>query len=175
MHFQSKPYVQNINLAPTCFSAAGTPSSGSPKDPDEIVRMLRHECQISEGREWIPSVLSAEGTECDWYSKYMVYFENAFHWSFFHHNLKNAWSKLQNGETYLYSDPLSFSDMYGLTSSFLLGAEILRFSPFLVLCRYMNYMCGSYIASLLTSQILSCSTLQDRTPILFSHVYLMTP
>jgi hypothetical protein len=33
MHFQSKPYIQNINLAPTCFGAAGGPSSGSPKDP----------------------------------------------------------------------------------------------------------------------------------------------
>jgi hypothetical protein len=31
-HFQSKPYTQNINLAPTCFGAAGAPSSGSAKD-----------------------------------------------------------------------------------------------------------------------------------------------
>jgi hypothetical protein len=38
--------------------------SGSPKDPDEILRMLRHN------------------------SKYVVYFENAFYWYFFHHNLK---------------------------------------------------------------------------------------
>jgi hypothetical protein len=44
MNFQSKPYIQNINLAPTCFGAAGAPSSGSPKDPDEIVRMLRQKC-----------------------------------------------------------------------------------------------------------------------------------
>jgi hypothetical protein len=36
----------------------------SPKYPDEIVRMLRHKCRISEGREWITvCVLSAEGTE----------------------------------------------------------------------------------------------------------------
>jgi hypothetical protein len=28
----------------------------------------------------------------------MVYFENAFGWSFIHHNLKNAWSKLQIGD-----------------------------------------------------------------------------
>jgi hypothetical protein len=42
MHFQSKPYVQNIILAPTCFGAAGAPSSGSPNYPDEIVRMLHH-------------------------------------------------------------------------------------------------------------------------------------
>jgi hypothetical protein len=40
MHFQNKPYMWNINLAPTCFGAAGAPSSGSRKDPDEIVRML---------------------------------------------------------------------------------------------------------------------------------------
>jgi hypothetical protein len=26
------------------FGAAGAPSSGSPKDPDEIVRMLHHKC-----------------------------------------------------------------------------------------------------------------------------------
>jgi hypothetical protein len=45
-----------INLAPTSCGAAGKPSSGSPKDPDEIVRMLRYKCRISEGREWIPSV-----------------------------------------------------------------------------------------------------------------------
>jgi hypothetical protein len=31
------------------------------------------------------------------YSKYMVVLINAFRWSFFHHNLKNAWSKLQKG------------------------------------------------------------------------------
>jgi hypothetical protein len=48
MHFQSKPYIYNINLAPTCFGAAGAPTSGSPKYPDEIVRMLRHKCQISD-------------------------------------------------------------------------------------------------------------------------------
>jgi hypothetical protein len=28
---------------------------GAQKDPDEIVRMLRHKCRISEGRKWIPS------------------------------------------------------------------------------------------------------------------------
>jgi hypothetical protein len=60
-NFQSKPYTQNINLAPTCFGAAGAPSSGSPKYPDEIVRMLRHKCRISEDREWTTlCVLSAE-------------------------------------------------------------------------------------------------------------------
>jgi hypothetical protein len=42
MHFQSKPYIQNNNLTPTCFGAAGTPSSGIPKDPDEIVCMLSY-------------------------------------------------------------------------------------------------------------------------------------
>jgi hypothetical protein len=56
MHFQSKPYIYNINHAPTCFGAAEAQSSGSPKNPDEIVRMLRHKCRISEGREWILSV-----------------------------------------------------------------------------------------------------------------------
>jgi hypothetical protein len=30
-----------------------------------------------------------------WYSKYMIIFKNAFRWSFFHHNLKNSWSKPQ--------------------------------------------------------------------------------
>jgi hypothetical protein len=39
------------------------PSSGSPKDLDELVRMLRHKYRISEGREWVTAcVLSAEGT-----------------------------------------------------------------------------------------------------------------
>jgi hypothetical protein len=31
-----------LRVAPTCFGAAGAPFSGSPKDPDEIVRTLRH-------------------------------------------------------------------------------------------------------------------------------------
>jgi hypothetical protein len=31
MHFQSKPYIENINLAPTCFGAAGAPSLGAQK------------------------------------------------------------------------------------------------------------------------------------------------
>jgi hypothetical protein len=63
MDFQSKTYIQNINVAPTCFGAAVAPSSGSPKDPDETMRMLRHMCRISEGREWITvCVLSAEET-----------------------------------------------------------------------------------------------------------------
>jgi hypothetical protein len=62
MHFQSKPYIYNINLAPTCFGAAGASSSGSPNYPSEIVRMLRHKCRISEGREWITvCVFSAKG------------------------------------------------------------------------------------------------------------------
>jgi hypothetical protein len=56
----------NINLAATCFGAAGAPASGSPEDPDEIVRTLHHKCRISEGREWITvCVLSVEGTECE--------------------------------------------------------------------------------------------------------------
>jgi hypothetical protein len=61
MHFQSKPYIQNINLAPTCFGAAGVPSSGSTKDPDEIVRILHHKCQISE--ENSHSVPSADNAQ----------------------------------------------------------------------------------------------------------------
>jgi hypothetical protein len=56
IHFQSKPYISNISVAPTCFGAAGASSLGSPNDPDQIVRMLRHKCRIREGREWIPSV-----------------------------------------------------------------------------------------------------------------------
>jgi hypothetical protein len=40
-----------MNLARTCFGAAGAPSSGSPKYPHEIVRVLRHKCRISEGRD----------------------------------------------------------------------------------------------------------------------------
>jgi hypothetical protein len=39
MHFQCKPYIWNINLAPTCFGAAGARSSRSPKYPDKIVCM----------------------------------------------------------------------------------------------------------------------------------------
>jgi hypothetical protein len=46
-------HIFRISVYPTCFGAAGAPSSGSPKYPDEIVRMLRHKCRISEGREWI--------------------------------------------------------------------------------------------------------------------------
>jgi hypothetical protein len=66
MHFQSKPYIYNINFAPTCFDAAGAPSSGNLNHPDETVRMQRHKCRISESREWITvCVLSAEGTECE--------------------------------------------------------------------------------------------------------------
>jgi hypothetical protein len=66
MYFQNKPYILNINLAPTRFGPAGAPSSRSPKDPDKMVRMLRHKCQINEGRESITvCMLSAEGTECD--------------------------------------------------------------------------------------------------------------
>jgi hypothetical protein len=73
----------NINLAPTCFGAAGAPSSGSPKDSDEIVRMLRHKCRISEGMEWITvCVLSAEGKCIS-----LVFLSSSF---------ENAWSKLQN-------------------------------------------------------------------------------
>jgi hypothetical protein len=63
VHFQiimkerpTKPYIYNISLATTCFGAAGAPSSGSPKYPDEIVHTLCHNCQISEGRNWISSV-----------------------------------------------------------------------------------------------------------------------
>jgi hypothetical protein len=51
------------------FGAAGEPSSGSPKDSDEIVRMLRHKCRISEGWEWVTSVCchlkEPSVTECD--------------------------------------------------------------------------------------------------------------
>jgi hypothetical protein len=42
--FQSKPYIQNNNLAPTCFGTSGAPYSARPKDPDEILCMLRHKC-----------------------------------------------------------------------------------------------------------------------------------
>jgi energy-converting hydrogenase Eha subunit A len=35
-------HIFRICLAPKCFGAAGAPSSGSPKDPDEIVRLLRN-------------------------------------------------------------------------------------------------------------------------------------
>jgi hypothetical protein len=55
MHFQSKPYISNISLAATCFGAAGAPTSGSPTDPDEIVRMQHHKCRIRKGRDPLPT------------------------------------------------------------------------------------------------------------------------
>jgi hypothetical protein len=61
IRYKNKPYIQNINLATTCFGAAGASSSGSPKDPDEIVRMLHYKFRLSEGREGITvCVLSGE-------------------------------------------------------------------------------------------------------------------
>jgi hypothetical protein len=61
--FKVNHYIWNIYLAHTCFGTAGAPSSGGPKYPDEIVRMLRHKCRLIEGREWITvCVLSALGS-----------------------------------------------------------------------------------------------------------------
>jgi hypothetical protein len=39
------------------------PSSRGPKDRDEIVRMLRYKCRISEGRQWITVGVLSVGRE----------------------------------------------------------------------------------------------------------------
>jgi hypothetical protein len=57
-----------MDLAPTCFGAAVAPSSGNSKDPDEIVRMLRHKCRIRNDNHpnttrYSHSVPSADNTQ----------------------------------------------------------------------------------------------------------------